>query len=186
MLPYKYKITLTKEVSLMTKRNDVVKFGGNPVTLIGNEIKVGDKAPDFTVLNLDLSPLSLSDTKGQVRVISVVPSIDTSVCDIQTRWFNEEAAKIEGLTVLSISVDLPFALKKYCAAQGIAAIKTVSDHKELDFGLKYGFVIEELRLLSRGTIVIDKDDIVRHVEYVANIGDQPDYDKVMAVVKQYL
>jgi thiol peroxidase len=186
MLPYKHKITLIKEASLMTKRNDVVKFGGNPVTLIGKEIKIGDKAPDFTVLNIDLSPLSLSDTKGQVRVISVVPSIDTSVCDIQTRWFNEEAAKIEGLTVLSISVDLPFALKKYCAAQGIAAIKTASDHKELDFGLKYGFVIEELRLLSRGTVVIDKDDIVRHVEYVANIGDQPDYDKVMTVVKQYL
>lgn len=170
----------------MTKRNDVVKFGGNPVTLVGTEIKVGDKAPDFTVLNPDLSPLSFKDTKGQVRVISIVPSIDTSVCDIQTRWFNEEAAKIDGLIVLSISVDLPFALKKYCAAQGIATIKTVSDHRELDFGLKYGFVIEELRLLSRGTVVIDKDDIVRHVEYVANIGDQPDYDKVMNVVKQYL
>ena len=170
----------------MTKRNDVVKFGGNPVTLVGTEIKVGDKAPDFTVLNPDLSPLSFKDTKGQVRVISIVPSIDTSVCDIQTRWFNEEAAKIDGLIVLSISVDLPFALKKYCAAQGIATIKTVSDHRELDFGLKYGFVIEELRLLSRGTVVIDKDDIVRHVEYVANIGDQPDYDQVMNVVKQYL
>jgi len=170
----------------MTKRNDIVKFGGNPVTLIGTEIKIGDKAPDFTVLNPDLSSLSLKDTKGQVRVISVVPSIDTSVCDIQTRWFNEEAAKIDGLAVLSISVDLPFALKKYCAAQGIATIKALSDHRELDFGLKYGFVIEELRLLSRGTVVIDKDDIVRHVEYVANIGDQPDYDKVMAVVKQYL
>ncbi|EIW17873.1 MULTISPECIES: thiol peroxidase [Pelosinus] len=170
----------------MTKRNNVVKFGGNPVTLIGTEIKVGDKAPDFTVLNPDLSSLSLKDTQGQVRVISVVPSIDTSVCDIQTRWFNEEAAKIDGLTVLSISVDLPFALKKYCAAQGIDTIKTLSDHRELDFGLKYGFVIEELRLLSRGTVVIDKDDIVRHVEYVANIGDQPHYDQVMAVVKQYL
>jgi thiol peroxidase len=170
----------------MIKRNDIVKFGGNPVTLIGTEIKVGDKAPDFTVLTPDLSPLSLKDTSGQVRVISIVPSIDTSVCDIQTRWFNEEAAKLNGLVILSISVDLPFALKKYCAAQGIAAIKTVSDHRELDFGLKYGFVIEELRLLSRGTIVIDKDDIVRHIEYVANIGDQPDYDKVMTVVKKYL
>lgn len=170
----------------MSKRSDVVKFGGNPVTLIGTEVKIGDKAPDFTALSPDLSPLSLSDTKGKVRVISVVPSIDTSVCDIQTRWFNEEAAKIDGLTVLSISVDLPFALKKYCAAKDIANIKTISDHKDLDFGLKYGFVIEELRLLSRGTVVIDKNDIVRHVEYVANIGDQPDYDKVMTVVKQYL
>ncbi|AIF51202.1 thiol peroxidase [Pelosinus sp. UFO1] len=170
----------------MSKRSDVVKFGGNPVTLIGTEVKIGDKAPEFTALSPDLSPLSLSDTKSKVRVISVVPSIDTSVCDIQTRWFNEEAAKIDGLTVLSISVDLPFALKKYCAAKDIATIKTISDHKDLDFGLKYGFVIEELRLLSRGTVVIDKNDIVRHVEYVANIGDQPDYDKVMAVVKQYI
>ena len=170
----------------MSKRSDVVKFGGNPVTLIGTEVKIGDKAPEFTALSPDLSPLSLSETKGTVRVISVVPSIDTSVCDIQTRWFNEEAAKIDGLTVLSISVDLPFALKKYCAAKDIDNIKTISDHKDLDFGLKYGFVIEELRLLSRGTVVIDKNDIVRHVEYVANIGDQPDYDKVMAVVKQYI
>lgn len=170
----------------MNRRNNVIKFGGNPMTLLGNEIKIGDKAPNFTVLSPELLPLSLSDFEGQIRVISVIPSIDTSVCDIQTRWFNEEAAKINGLTILSVSVDLPFALKKYCATKDIANIKTVSDHKELDFGLKYGFVIEELRLLARGTIVIDKDDIIRHVEYVANVGDQPDYDKVMAVVKQYL
>jgi len=170
----------------MQKRNNVIKFGGNAMTLIGTEIKVGDKAPDFTALNPDLSPLSLSSTKGQVRVISVVPSIDTSVCDIQTRWFNEEAAKIDGLTVLSISVDLPFAIKKYCATKGIENIKTLSDHKDLDFGLKYGFVIEELRLLARGTVVIDRDDIVRHVEYVPNVSDLPNYDSVMAAVKKYL
>jgi thiol peroxidase len=170
----------------MNKRSDVIKFGGNSMILLGNEVKIGDKAPNFTVLTPELSSLSLGDTKGHVRVISVVPSIDTSVCDIQTRWFNEEAAKIEGLTILSVSVDLPFALKKYCAAKDIANIKTVSDHKDLDFGLKYGFVIEELRLLARGTVVIDKDDIVRHVEYVANVGDQPDYNKVMDIVKQYL
>lgn len=186
MLPYKHNHIIFKEAFPMNKRNNVIKFGGNPMTLLGNEIKLGDKAPDFTVLTSELSPLSLSDLKGQVRVISVVPSIDTSVCDIQTRWFNEEAAKIDGLTILSVSVDLPFALKKYCAAKDIANIKTVSDHKDLDFGLKYGFVIEELRLLARGTVVVDKDDIVRHVEYVANLGDQPDYDKLMAVVKQYL
>ena len=170
----------------MQKRNNVIKFGGNAMTLIGTEIKVGDKAPDFTALSPDLSPLSLSSTKGQVRVISVVPSIDTSVCDIQTRWFNEEAAKIDGLTVLSISVDLPFAIKKYCATKGIENIKTLSDHKDLDFGLKYGFVIEELRLLARGTVVIDRDDIVRHVEYVPNVSDLPNYETVMAAVKKYL
>ena len=170
----------------MTKRNDVIKFAGNPMTLLGAEIKIGDTAPDFTALTPELSPLSLSSTKGQVRVISIVPSIDTSVCDMQTRWFNEEAAKIDGLTVLSISVDLPFAIKKYCATKGIENIKTLSDHKDLDFGLKYGFVIEELRLLARGTVVIVRDDIVRHVEYVPNVSDHPDYAKVMTTVKEYL
>lgn len=170
----------------MKKRNDVIKFAGNPMTLIGEEIKIGDTAPDFTALTSELSPFSLSSTKGQVRVISIVPSIDTSVCDMQTRWFNEEAAKIDGLTVLSISVDLPFAIKKYCATKGIENIKTLSDHKDLDFGLKYGFAIEELRLLARGTVVIDRDDIVRHVEYVPNVSDHPDYAKVMTTVKEYL
>jgi len=170
----------------MEKRNNVIKFAGNAMTLVGKEIKVGDKAPDFSALAPDLSSLSLSSTKGQVRVISVVPSIDTPVCDMQTRWFNEEAAKIDGLTVLSISVDLPFAIKKYCATKGIENIKTLSDHKDLDFGLKYGFVIEELRLLTRGTIVIDRNDIVRHVEYVPNVSDHPNYAQVLAVVKQYL
>ena len=170
----------------MVKRSNVIKFAGTPMTLVGPEIKIGDKAPDFTALTPDLAPLSLSSTKGQVRVISVVPSIDTSVCDIQTRRFNEEAAKIDGLTILSISVDLPFAIKKYCATKGIENIKTLSDHKDLDFGLKYGFVIEELRLLARGTVVIDRDDIVRHIEYVANVTDHPDYDKVIATVKKYI
>ncbi len=170
----------------MKKRNDVIKFAGNAMTLVGSEIKVGDTAPDFTALTPELTPLTLSSTKGQVRIISVVPSIDTSVCDMQTRWFNEEAAKIDGLTVLSISVDLPFAIKKYCATKGIENIKTLSDHKNLDFGLKYGFVIEELRLLARGIVVIDRDDVVRHVEYVPNVSDHPDYAKVMTTVKEYL
>ncbi len=170
----------------MEKRPNVVKFAGNPMTLLGKEIKVGDTALDFTALTPSLETLSLSDTKGQVRVISVVPSVDTSVCDMQTRWFNEEAAKIENLTVLSISVDLPFALKKYCATKGIENIKVLSDHKELDFGLKYGFVIEELRLLARGIVIIDQNDIVRHVEYVPNVSDHPDYDKVLSVIKEYI
>ncbi|WP_371370682.1 thiol peroxidase [Sporomusa aerivorans] len=170
----------------MDKRKNVVKFGGNPLTLLGKEIKVGDKAPDFTVLTPELNPFSLSDTKGQVRVISSVPSIDTPVCDMQTRWFNQDAGQVRGLVVLSVSVDLPFALTRYCAAKEITNVKTLSDHKELDFGLKYGFAIEELRLLSRGAVVVDRDDIVRYVEYVPNIEDQPNYEKVMATVKQYL
>ncbi|MDU4960587.1 MAG: thiol peroxidase [Sporomusaceae bacterium] len=170
----------------MEKRQGIVTFAGKAVTLVGHEIKTGEKAPDFTALNPDLSPFSLSQLKGQVVVISVVPSIDTPVCDMQTRWFNEDAAQVSGLTVVSVSVDLPFALKKYCAAKDITTVKTVSDHKELDFGLKYGYVIEELRLLSRGAVVVDREGIVRYVEYVPVIGDQPDYAKIMAAVKACL
>lgn len=170
----------------MEKRQGIVTFAGKPVTLVGKEVKVGDQAPDFTALTTDLTPFSLSELKGQVVVISVVPSIDTSVCDIQTRWFNEDAAKIDGLVVLSISVDLPFALKKYCAAKDISTVKTLSDHKALDFGLKYGFVLEELRLLSRGAVVVDRKGVVRYVEYVPVISEQPQYDKVMEAVKACL
>lgn len=170
----------------MEKRKGVVSFAGKEITLLGKEIKVGDKAPEFVAVNTDLSLFSLKDTAGLIRVISVAPSLDTSVCDMQTRWFIEWAGKIKDLTVLAISADLPFALKRYCGAKEISNVRTISDHKDLDFGLKYGFAIEELRLLARGTIVIDHNDVVRHVEYVPNIGDQPNYEAVMEIVNQYL
>ncbi len=169
----------------MQRRTGIVNFAGHSVTLLGAAVKAGDNAPDFTVLNPDLTPLRLSDTSG-IRIISVVPSIDTSVCDMQTRWFNEEAVKLPGVKIISVSVDLPFALKKYCAAQGIENIATVSDHRELDFGLKYGFVIEEFRLLTRGIVVVDDKNIIRHVEYVPVIGDQPNYEAALQVVKACL
>lgn len=164
----------------MEKRQGSIVFKGNPITLLGPEIKVGDKAPDFTALSTSLEPVKLSSSNGKVRIISVVPSVDTPVCDLQTRRFNEEAAKLDEVLVLSVSVDLPFALAKYCAAQGIDNVKTLSDHKDLDFGLKYGFAIEELRLLARGIVVVDKVGIVRHVEYVKEVTEHPDYDKVLA------
>ncbi|HMM22274.1 MAG TPA: thiol peroxidase [Selenomonadales bacterium] len=170
----------------MEKRTNVITFQGTPLTLLGPEIKVGAKAPDFTVLSKEMAPVKLSDSNGKVRIISVVPSIDTPVCDMQTRRFNEEASRIEGLQVLSVSVDLPFALAKYCAANGIANIETLSDHKELDFGLKYGFAIEELRLLSRGIVIVDKDNVVRYVQYVKEVTEQPDYDKALAAAKQLI
>lgn len=170
----------------MQKRTGVVKFGDTPVTLLGKEIKVGDIAPDFTVTTTDLAPASLADYKGLIRIISVVPSIDTSVCDMQTRWFNQDASQVDGVVILTISVDLPFALKRYCGANEITNVKTLSDHKDLDFGLKYGFVMEELRLLARGVIVIDRQDIVRYVQYVPQIKDQPDYEKALAAVKECL
>ncbi|CUH94907.1 hypothetical protein P22_0976 [Propionispora sp. 2/2-37] len=170
----------------MDKRSNAVTFKGKAVTLIGPEIAVGMKAPDFTVLSPGLEPVKLSDYQGRVRIISVVPSVDTSVCDLQTRRFNEEAGSLDGVLVLSLSVDLPFALGKYCATNGIENVKTVSDHKELDFGLKYGFVIEELRLLTRGIVVVDRDGIVRYVEYVPEVSQHPDYDKALTAVRQYL
>lgn len=170
----------------MEKRTGITKLHGKPLTLLGKEIKINDEAPNFTVLQPDLTALSLADTKGKVRVISVVPSIDTPVCDIQTSRFNHEAAQFTDMVILSISVDLPFALQKYCAAKDITNVKTLSDHKDLDFGLKYGFVIEELRLLARGALVIDRNDIVQYVEYVATIEDQPNYDKILEIAKKFL
>ena len=144
-------------------------------------IKVGDKAPEFTVcLANNLSPVKLSDYKGKVRIISSVPSVDTGVCAAQTRRFNLEAAKLNDVVILTISADLPFALGRFCAAEGIDKVVTLSDHKETDFGIKYGFLIDELRLLARGIVVVDKYDIVRYVEYVSEVTNHPDYDKALA------
>lgn len=170
----------------MQKRTTAVTFGGKPITLVGTEIKVGDKAPNFTVLAADLTPVTLEDSKGLIRIISVVPSIDTPVCDIQTRWFNQDAAQINGVVTLTISVDLPFALKRYCGANEITNVRALSDHRELDFGLKYGFVIEELRLLTRGVVVIDGNGTVRHIEYVPEVKEQPNYDAALDAAKACL
>ena len=167
----------------MSKRTDVVTMQGNPITLVGTEIKVGDKAPDFTVLDAGLAPVQLSDAKGKKVIISVAPSIDTSVCAAQTRKFNEEAAKIEDVEIFCISNDLPFALGRFCAAEGIDAVKVLSDHKDLSFGEQYGYAIEELRLLTRGIVVIDEAGTVTHVEYVPEATDHPDYEAALAAVK---
>lgn len=167
----------------MKKNTGVITFAGNPLTLLGEMIKPGDKAPDFTVSANDLKPVKLSDYKGKIRIISSVPSVDTGVCAAQTRRFNVEAAKLEDVVILTVSADLPFALGRFCAAEGIDKVITLSDHKSTDFGLKYGFLIEELRLLARGIVVIDKDDTVRYVEYVKEVTTHPDYDKALKAVK---
>lgn len=161
-----------------------ITFGGKPVTLVGTEIKVGVKAPIFTALKNDLTTCSLADLKGKVVVISVMPSVDTSVCELQTIRFNKEASEAKDIAVITISADLPFALGKFCANKGIDSAITLSDHKDLDFGTKYGFVLKELRLLSRGIVVIDKEGIVQYVEYVQEITNQPDYDAAIAVAKK--
>lgn len=168
----------------LDKRKNVVTMGGNPVTLIGSEIKVGHKAPDFTVLTNELKPYTLQDAGDKVKLISVVPSIDTGVCHIQTTRFNKEAAELGDTIILTISVDLPFALKRFCSAEGIDKVITLSDHKDLSFGTNYGFAIDELRLLSRGIIVLDKDNVVQYVEYVKEVTDHPDYDKAIEAAKR--
>ncbi len=170
----------------MNKTNLNVTFAGNPVTILGNEIKVGDKAPDFTVINEKLESVKLSDFDGKVKVLVVYPSIDTGVCAAQNRRFNVEANELKDVVVLSISVDLPFAQSRFCGAEGLDNIITLSDHKDLDFGEKYGFVIEELRLLTRGTVIIDKDNSVNYVEYLPEITNEPDYDAALKAVKGLL
>ncbi|MDX9918073.1 MAG: thiol peroxidase [Gudongella sp.] len=167
----------------MEKRKGIVSMGDNPMTLLGSEIKPGDKAPDFTVLKDDLSPYSLKDAGNKKKIISVVPSLDTGVCELQTIRFNDEAAKLDDVLVLTISVDLPFAQKRFCSEHDIDKVLTLSDYRDLDFGLKYGFVMEELRLLARGIVVLDEDNVVRYVQYVNQVTEHPDYDKALEAVR---
>lgn len=168
---------------IMEKHSGIITFAGNPLTLNGTLSKVGEKAQDFTVLANDLKPHKLSDYNGKIRIISVVPSVDTGVCAAQTRKFNVEATNLEDVVILTISCDLPFALGRFCAAEGIDKVITLSDHKDTDFGIKYGFLIEELRLLARGIVVVDKEGIIRYVEYVKEVTTHPDYDKAIEAVK---
>lgn len=160
-----------------------VTFINKPVTLVGTEVKVGDKAPEFTVIGNDLKPVSLSDLNGTVRIISVVPSLDTGVCDQQTRKFNEEASKLENVNVLTISVDLPFAQKRWCAASGLENVKTYSDHRDLSFGEAYGVVMKELRLLARSVFVVNSNDEVVYVEYVSEGTNHPNYEAALEAAK---
>lgn len=171
---------------LMDKREGIVTMKGNAMTLLGKEIKVGDKAPDFTVIKTDSNPYTLKDAGNSVKIISVVPSVDTGVCELQTINFNEAAAELGDVVILTISVDLPFAQKRFCGAHGIDKVITLSDHRELSFGLNYGFVMEEVRLLSRGVVVLDRDNMVRYVEYVKEVGTHPDYEKAIEEARKII
>ena len=168
----------------MQEHRGIITMGGNPLTLEGNMVKAGDAAQDFTVLAPDLSPVKLSDYKGKVRIISVVPSIDTPVCDTQTRQFNKAAADLPGVEILTISCDLPFALGRFCGAAGIDKVHNCSDHRDLEFGHKYGFAIKELRLLSRGIVVVDRDDKVVYVEYVKEVTNLPDFEAALEAARK--
>jgi thiol peroxidase len=166
----------------MQERKGLVTFKGNPMTLLGPEIKAGDKAPDFQVVDTNLAPVSLSDFRGKVKIISAVPSLDTPTCDAETRRFNQEAAKLpENIVVLTISLDLPFAQKRWCAAAGIDKVKVLSDYRERSFGEAYGVLIQELKLLSRSIFVVDSKDKVWYVQHVKEISGEPDYAAVLEV-----
>ncbi len=169
----------------MQERMGIVTFKGNPVTLLGPEIKAGDKAPDFRVVDAALAPATLADFRGKVKIISAVPSLDTPVCDAETRRFNQEAAKLPGdVVVLTISLDLPFAQKRWCAAAGIDKVRTFSDYQDRSFAYAYGVLIKELKLLSRSVFVVDGNDMVRYVQHVKEVAKEPDYAPVLeAAVK---
>ena len=170
----------------MKRNSDLVTFGGKPVTLMGRLVKPGQTAKNFFAVKENLQPFNLSEHSDQVRIISVVPSVDTDICAQQTRRFNEEASAMNDVQVITISCDLPFALKRFCAAEGIDNIITVSDHKDKDFGVKYGLLIEELGLLARAIVVIDKQDVVQYVEVVPEIAEHPDYDKALKAAKELM
>lgn len=168
----------------MEKRTGIITFTGNPLTLVGPEVTIGQQAPDFTLLSNDLQPKTLADFAGKIKVISVVPSLDTGVCDAQTRWFNQDATKLsDDVVVLTVSMDLPFAQARWCGAAGVDNVITLSDHKDASFGQNYGFLIEELRLLTRGVVVIDANDKVTYVEYVPEVTNAVNFDAVLEAIK---
>jgi len=167
----------------MSERHGAITFKGDPLTLVGQTPESGDAAPKFTVIGNDLSEVTLADSAGKVRVISVVPSLDTPVCDAQTRRFNEAAADLgEDVVILTISMDLPFAQKRWCGTAGVDRVTTLSDHRDASFGKAYGVLIKELRLLARTVFIIDNSDTVRYVQIVKEMTDQPDYDAVLAAL----
>jgi thiol peroxidase len=171
----------------MTERNNIVKSKGKPLTLVGNEIKVGDMAPDFEVLNNNLEPVRLSSLKGKVIVILTVPSLDTQVCDLETKRFNNEAKKLgSDVVILTVSMDLPFAQKRWCEEADVKNVQLLSDHKEGSLGKAYGVLIKELRLLARTVFVVDKDGKVRYIQFVKETSEEPDYEEVLDAVKKLI
>lgn len=166
------------------ERNNIITFMGNPMTLQGNPVKAGDKAPDFVLRANDLSLRTLADYKGKTLVISVVPSLDTGLCDLQTRRFNSEAASLgEHVRVLTVSCDLPFAQARWCGAAGATQLETLSDYYDLSFGLAYGVAIKELRLLTRSIFVLDKNGMVTYVEIVPEVASEVNFDAALAAAK---
>ena len=162
----------------------VVTMKGNPLSLSGNTVKVGDKAPDFKVIANDLSEVNLSSFKGKVCLIATVPSLDTSVCDTETRKFNEKATQLgDNTVVLTISMDLPFAQSRWCGAAGVKNVQTLSDHRFADFGNKYGVLITDLRLLARTVFIVDAKGIIRYIQVVDELTSEPNYESALKALK---
>ncbi|MDA2918795.1 thiol peroxidase [Desulfobacterota bacterium AH_259_B03_O07] len=168
------------------ERPGAVTMKGNPVTLVGPELNVGDKAPEFSATEaLGSPPVTLDSLKGKIKVFNVVVSVDTPVCDVQTKRFNQEAANLPAdVEILTVSMDLPFALKRYCGAEGIDKVRTISDYRDASFGEAYGVLIKELHLLARAVFVVDKDDNIQHAEYVNEVTTEPNYDGALDAIKK--
>ncbi len=165
------------------ERPGATTLRGNPLTLVGPELKAGDAAPDFNLVDNGLKPVTLKDTGSNVRIISVIPSLDTPVCDAQTKKFNEEIANLPGVEVLTVSMDLPFAQKRWCGAFGVDKVKMLSDHKDGSFGSNYGTLIKELRIESRAIFVVDSKNQIRHAEYVKEVADHPNYEAALSAAR---
>jgi thiol peroxidase len=170
-------------VVALEERKGEVTFKGKPVTLVGPRIHVGQRAPEFKLMDPRMKEVTLSQTKGKVRLISVVYSLETPVCDLQTKTFEEEAAKYPDVVIYSVSMDLPFTQARYSQERNIRNLKFLSDHRDASFGMAYGVLIKETRLLARAVYIIDADDMVRYVEYVKEVTQAPDYEKAVAALK---
>jgi thioredoxin-dependent peroxiredoxin len=165
------------------ERPGATTLRGNPLTVLGPALKAGEKAPDFKAVDDSLKDVNLAGTGGGVRIFSVVPSLDTPVCDAQTKRFNEEAGKLPDVKIYTFSMDLPFAQKRWCGAYGVDHVKMVSDHRDGSFGEAYGTLIKDLRIMSRAIFVVDKNNVIRHVEYVKEVADHPDYEAALAAAR---
>ncbi len=171
------------EEDVMDERSGKITMKGNPLTLMGQELKIGDMAPDVVLANNDLAPVSLSSYHGKVCIISSVPSLDTPVCDMETRRFNEEAGALgDDVAIITVSMDLPFAQKRWCGAAGVDKVITLSDYGDMSFGNAYGVLIKELKLLARSVFVLDRQGIIQYIQLVNEVTEEPNYQEILDAV----
>jgi len=169
----------------MAEQKGLITFKGNPLTLVGNQVEVGKAAPDFNAIDNNLTSVKFSSHLGKVCIISSVVSLDTPVCDTQTRKFNEEASRLgPDVVILTLSMDLPFAQKRWCGAAGVDRLQTLSDHRDASFGTSYGVLIKELRLLARAIFLVDRKGVLRYRELVKEVTSEPDYEAVLTELKK--